>query len=134
MNRKSQLIHAAGKSYAAKEMRQYFGFDQWESDPEIRKDEIDFVLAAADLRRAGAELPEHVHPGVHAGFMRHMAAFFTFGAGWGGRSRLRGDRPHPGGCAGQRAYGLHGTRYIGGSVRGIERRYGNGLQRSGMDV
>ncbi len=62
MNRKSQLIHAAGKSYAAKEMRQYFGFDQWESDPEIRKDEIDFVLAAADLRRAGAELPEHVHP------------------------------------------------------------------------
>ena len=49
MDRKSKLIHAAGRSYAAKEMRQYFGFDQWESDPEIRKDEIDFTLAASDL-------------------------------------------------------------------------------------
>lgn len=26
MDRKSKLIHAAGRSYAAKEMRQYFGF------------------------------------------------------------------------------------------------------------
>ena len=62
MDRKSKLIHAAGRSYAAKEMRQYFGFDQWESDPEIRKDEIDFTLAASDLRNADGELPQLVHP------------------------------------------------------------------------
>ena len=62
MDRKSKLIHAAGRSYAAKEMRQYFGFDQWESDPEIRKDEIDFTLAASDLRNADGELPHLVHP------------------------------------------------------------------------
>lgn len=116
MDRKSKLIHAAGRSYAAKEMRQYFGFDQWESDPEIRKDEIDFTLAASDLRNADGELPQLVHPAYTLDLCGTWQLSSPSAPGRGGWSRLRCGRPDPGGGTGQRAYGLYGAGNIKGSL------------------
>jgi len=57
MDRKSRIMHSAGNSFAAIEMRKYFGFDQWGNDPEMRKDDIDFELDSSKINLFKGSIP-----------------------------------------------------------------------------